>query len=255
MDSVSRHKQFRMQIEPSMHCNLNCRFCDRKRASEKGELEDFEILRRLRDSIAAETGRELAEVRIAGGEPTLYPKINSLIDYLHSEFVIPSDGRVCIQLYTNAIELERIDIERLEKVIPYVSVYPNIRRTLIKKGIFQLLKKLKRKHVCMVVEHETFNIIDAEMLRGFDPVKTCLIPTVITNRTEIYPCCRGQRIEKEIDKVFHVKLKDNNLYKSLWALIKNSDLCSHCPRAHRRVEKYSFIDKMISVVEKRRWFS
>ena len=71
-----------MEIEPSMKCNYNCRYCYASHDNSNEHILSFE---ELVDVIkqAKELGAE--KIIILGGEPTIYPFFLNLLDFINSE--------------------------------------------------------------------------------------------------------------------------------------------------------------------------
>jgi organic radical activating enzyme len=73
------HSIITTQISPEGHCNLTCAYCS-VRNREKSERIELAV---IQDYITKLMSRGLKGVIITGGgEPTLYPKINELIEWL-----------------------------------------------------------------------------------------------------------------------------------------------------------------------------
>jgi len=80
-------------IEPSYSCNLRCRHCSSVGVEER-PISFYWTLRRIVSSYKVE------QIRISGGEPTVYPNLRQLIYWLRSEFGY--GGKIILQ--TNGVE-------------------------------------------------------------------------------------------------------------------------------------------------------
>jgi len=85
-------------ISPEGSCNLNCRYCSVKKRNKHYRIE----LNVIKDYIDKLITRGLkATIITGGGEPTLYPKINELIEFLLKR-------KLSIALITNGTMLKRV---------------------------------------------------------------------------------------------------------------------------------------------------
>lgn len=214
---------FRIEIFPSMKCNLNCPTCDRGR--EGSELSDFGRIKYLYDNIRDDAIFGKSVFRITGGEPTIFPMINELIEYFSG---INPLSRV--DLITNGLELERISAANLKRINPIISVYPltveRLRRSkAVRASLGRRITGLKPN----ILSHDDMS--RPGTIRSGIPVKSVCLSAVLVGDTEnVYPCCRAHRIEQDHKCNYHLKLSSGNLYSKLAGIIENTDLCAHCPR-------------------------
>lgn len=217
---------FFMEIFPSLECNVNCPRCDRGR--EKSILKDFNDIKILYDNLRLDPDCHLTHFRISGKEPTLYPRINGLISFLHR-----LNPKVAIYFYTNAIELRRLTDKSLSQTKLVVSIYRDTKNILRKSKYIKDI--LKSKGIPLKV-----NIFDHEDLKSFgsyksdfDPLLGCFSAVLLCGTKKVYPCCRAHLFEQMYKKKYHLRIHTQNLYQGLKGLIKNTDLCTRCPRIYR----------------------
>jgi MoaA/NifB/PqqE/SkfB family radical SAM enzyme len=97
-----------LHIMPTEMCNLRCVFCSVAQRGESGKL--FPDLKMIQIKSVVEKLKKMglkAIILSGGGEPTIYPQINELLEYLHNE-------KLQIGLITNGVALaEKINPQNL----------------------------------------------------------------------------------------------------------------------------------------------
>ncbi len=114
----SKASSFQVEIFPTLQCNLRCPHCDR--SGEKSVLRDFNDIKILYDNLQKDVIFSISNFRITGGEPTIYPRINGLISFLHG--LAPYSK---IDFITNGLMLKKIAKNHIKKLNLSVSIYPN----------------------------------------------------------------------------------------------------------------------------------
>ncbi|MBN3039974.1 MAG: hypothetical protein JW867_02495, partial [Candidatus Omnitrophica bacterium] len=66
----------------------------------------------------------------------------------------------------------------------------------------------------------------------------CLNAILLCGTKKVYPCCRAHTFEKMYNKNYHYYIDTENLYQKLKDLIKETDLCLHCPRMYEDCKEY-----------------
>lgn len=94
-DGIVNTHPVSLSISPTGKCNLNCDFCYIKNRS-KNTL-DLDVIKHVINQLPS-----LKSVELGMGEPTLYPQINELIEWL-------VDKNIAIGLSTNGLNLDKID--------------------------------------------------------------------------------------------------------------------------------------------------
>jgi GTP 3',8-cyclase len=107
---------FPLRISITDHCNLNCFFCSNEGMPLCCKNTQNINLNSLKFLIKTLAERELKNISITGGEPTLYPKFNELVDFL-DKFSFES-----LFLHTNGINLNNILIKKLAKKFTKIAV-------------------------------------------------------------------------------------------------------------------------------------
>ena len=219
-----------IEIFPTLQCNLNCRYCDRGR--EGSILEDFNEVKILYSNLKKDASFCLSNFRISGGEPTLYPKINELISFLH--IIYPSAK---IYFLTNGVRLDKLTAQSLTGINPLLSIYPSTEERLRKDGYAKSLLKLWGIQVkANTLFHEDMESYGT-LRNDFEPVPWCFVATLVCGTKRVYPCCRAHRLEQMYRKKYHLSIHTPGLYKKLKGIINDTDLCMHCPRVYRDCTK------------------
>jgi uncharacterized Fe-S cluster-containing radical SAM superfamily protein len=163
---------FQIEIIPSLKCNVNCAYCDR--GKENSVLKDFRDIGILYDNLRKDVVFNLANFRISGGEPTLYPKINELISFLHE--LNPYSK---VYLITNGIELCKITRGNLRKIILQVSIYPYTVKILQKsryiRNLFQAVGYKLKPNITFHEDMSAYGRIKID----FPAVDICLDATLL----------------------------------------------------------------------------
>lgn len=94
-----RSKRF-IEIDLTYQCNLGCDNCDRacKTAPSKDRLSIYQIKRFIKESV--DNGLMWKRIRILGGEPTLHPDINRILNLL-IEYKRSHSKKTVIELVSN----------------------------------------------------------------------------------------------------------------------------------------------------------
>ncbi len=195
-------------------------------------LEDFNEVKILYNNLRKDASFRLSNFRISGGEPTLYPKINKLISFLHT-----IDPRANIDFFTNGIRLDKLTAQSLTGIKLLLSIYPSTEK-ILRKDVYvkNLLKSLGMRIKANILFHEDMESYGT-LRNDFDPVPWCFIATLVCGTKRVYPCCRAHRLEQMHRKKYHLYIHTPGLYKKLKGIIKNTDLCTHCPRVYRDCTK------------------
>ena len=94
-----------LQLAPTDACNLDCTFCSVK--NRRGDVLKLDDIKNAIDDFVF---LKLKCVEVTGGgDPTLYPEINELLDYLFQ-------NNLKVGLITNGLELKRISQNFLNKL-------------------------------------------------------------------------------------------------------------------------------------------
>lgn len=226
--SISKEMPIQIEIFPSLQCNINCAYCDR--GNEDSILRDFNDIKVLYNNLRGDPDFNLLNFSISGKEPMLYPKVNELISFLHN---IKPDEK--INFLANGIELNKLSKEHLEKINLFVAIYPHTEKVLQKNKYVVNLFKLKgyrlKTNVFFHEDMESYGTIRND----FDPLSNvfCINAVLICGTKRVYPCCRAHKLEQMYKKEYHFYIDTDNLYKKLKGIIKNTDLCTHCPRMYK----------------------
>ncbi len=98
----SKNHPIVMHIMPTEKCNLNCVFCSVAQRGEEGKLFPDLTMEQIKHTVSFFKSMGLKAVILSGGgEPTIYPNINNLLEYLLSE-------ELEIGLITNGLMLKNI---------------------------------------------------------------------------------------------------------------------------------------------------
>ena len=214
-----------IEIFPTLQCNLHCRYCDR--GKEDSVLEDFNEIKILHNNLKKDPSFRLLNFRISGGEPTLYSRVNELISFLHG-----INSRVKIEFFTNAIGLDKLTAQSLARINLVLSIYPSTEKILKRdrylKGLLGSWGIRIKTNTLFHEDMESYGTVRNDL----DPVFRCFIVTLVCGTKRVYPCCRAHRLEQMYRKRYHLYIDTPDLYKKLMNIIKNTDLCTHCPRMY-----------------------
>ncbi len=81
-EAVRRGRLLSMEIEFSLRCNFNCPYCY---VPHNDELRNELSVREIRDAVCQAKALGARKIIILGGEPTLYPHTQELIDFIYDE--------------------------------------------------------------------------------------------------------------------------------------------------------------------------
>jgi radical SAM protein with 4Fe4S-binding SPASM domain len=95
-DAVRNNRLLTMEIECSLRCNFNCPYCYVPKADT---LRDELTIDEIRDVIAQAQEMGARKIIILGGEPTLYPDLATIIDYIRSRGLE-------VELFTNGTGID-----------------------------------------------------------------------------------------------------------------------------------------------------
>lgn len=98
-----KYYPFDISIELTSRCNFRCSFCY-KSSECVGEDIDFKQLVWIKDNLAG----KVKEIRLMGGEPTIYPFFNDALNLLSDAFLL--------SIVTNGSQLYRYPPEKLKQI-------------------------------------------------------------------------------------------------------------------------------------------
>lgn len=218
-----------VEIMPTLDCPVGCPGCDR--GTIDTDLADFNDVVLLYETVKKEFPH--IQFRLSGGEPTLYPRINELIDLLLNL----EPGRK-IEMATNLLGFERLRMNLLDHLFMMVSVYPSTEQVLKERTAARLFFEyhFKKPIAANILEHEDLAEYGTVRKEDYDPL-TCFGPVLLGGTKKIYPCCRAHRFEQMYGGTYHMQITDNNLVEGLAAMIAKTPLCSRCPRIYEDGKK------------------
>jgi len=216
-----------IEIFPTLQCNLRCRYCDRGKVNSI--LKNFNEIKILYNNLKKDPSFRLLNFRISGGEPALYPKVNKLISFLHDLYPYAK-----VDFLTNLIKIEKLTKKSLSLINLSPSIYPSTEKILRKnKYVMNLFKSQGIRLKSNVLFHEDMESYGKLPRKKFDSLSACFLPTLVCGTKQVFPCCRAHRLEQRYQKIYHLYIHTPNLYGKLKDIIKNTDLCTHCPRVYR----------------------
>lgn len=192
-----------LQLAPTDKCNLNCEFCSvSKRNGDEMEFAD------IKRAVTELWKMELRTVEITGGgDPTMYPAINGLLDFLYRKELkvglitngVALASKVC-KVYLDKLDWLRISLNSLDYV-PTI-VIPHITCTL---GFSYVINEKSTGHTA----HKIKELIDQH-----HPSYVRIVPNCISVES-IVQC---QEIAKQtgLDKLDHsfMQQKKHNVPKN-----------------------------------------
>jgi MoaA/NifB/PqqE/SkfB family radical SAM enzyme len=109
-----------IEVNVTEHCNLKCYGCDHAAPVHAEAFLSVEAFKK--DLAAAVAAVRAVQFKFTGGEPTLHPELEHLIDALR-------DSGICsyITLVTNGVLLHKMDAAIWRKIdVLWVSIYPGV---------------------------------------------------------------------------------------------------------------------------------
>jgi MoaA/NifB/PqqE/SkfB family radical SAM enzyme len=97
---------YHIQLYPTNLCNLNCTFCSCANRNRKDTLSLEDIKRVISDAISL--GCKAVTIS-GGGEPTLHPEINKILEFLFL-------NKLVVGMATNGISLSKVDTSLLDSL-------------------------------------------------------------------------------------------------------------------------------------------
>lgn len=109
MDVFKQRKTFlpninKVEIDITYKCNLKCLGCNRSctQAPTNESVELLDIKQFVEESLIANKKWEL--INILGGEPTLHPEFEKIIEYIHVEYIIKQSPKTKLQVVSNGYD-------------------------------------------------------------------------------------------------------------------------------------------------------
>lgn len=108
---IKKNHPIVLHIMPTEKCNLRCVFCSVAQRGEEGKLFNDLTMEQIKYVVETFIPMGLKAIILSGGgEPTIYPQINELFEYLY-------DKKLDVGLITNGISLEKnIKPDNLDKL-------------------------------------------------------------------------------------------------------------------------------------------
>jgi len=179
-----------IRLETNRSCNLRCRYC----YAESGEWMENELSYEALTDVIRQS-KELGVhsiVVIGGGEPTIHPKFQDLISFIHSLNIVPV-------IFTNTITVTRdlakfLYTKQVSVMGKLDSLRPELQDFLSgRKGTFNRIQKGLN------------NLIEAGLTQVEDPQRLRLGVSFVTNKLnlgeieEIWHFCRQRNIFPNIE--------------------------------------------------------
>lgn len=98
-----KYYPYDISIELTSRCNFNCAFCY-KRSTAKGNDISFDLLREFKHSVVG----KVKEIRLMGGEPTIYPHFQDVVCDLSKDFLL--------SIVTNGSVLHKYSLDTIKKI-------------------------------------------------------------------------------------------------------------------------------------------
>jgi len=101
--SSSKQAQvFKIEWNLGKRCNFNCSYCDEFTHDNKSKHLPFEIAKNTIDKIVEKTQGKKIKINLTGGEPTVNPDIEKIIDYMYANNIdigITTNGSRTFEFY------------------------------------------------------------------------------------------------------------------------------------------------------------
>lgn len=128
-------KVFKIEWNLGKRCNFNCSYCDEYTHDTKSKHIPFEVAKNTIDKIVEKTHGKKIKINLTGGEPTVNPNIEKIIDYMYSKNIdigITTNGSRTLDFY------KKILPKLNSLVFSYHMEYHN--REVIPENIVELKK-------------------------------------------------------------------------------------------------------------------
>lgn len=169
-------------IEPTTYCQLKCPGCYRGLAEENPQRihEELENLKTQVDWFIK--NRNTQTISIAGGEPLMYPKLNTLIEYI-------SNKGLKTKIYTNGIALNQKRLTKLKEagvteVIVHIDKYQRNNSSenemnRLREKYCNLFRKIGGVNLGFIMPLSKQNLDDLEVLSKFFQRNSDIINLVV----------------------------------------------------------------------------
>jgi len=207
----------KIEIDITYDCNLKCMACNRScaQAPSKEQLEFSDIQSFVSESI--KLGKKWELINILGGEPTLHPDFEKIVNFISEEYILPHSPNSVLQVVSNGLTAETRKI--LDKV----------------KGVKNLVIDYNSFKTNNRIEYfSPFNNapIDDEKFKDADYTKACWVTSycgIGLNKYGYYGCASAAGIDRIINKnrggITH--LKDIDTAKIHEQFLKFCPLCGN----------------------------
>jgi radical SAM protein with 4Fe4S-binding SPASM domain len=135
-DAVRNNRLLTMEIEFSLRCNFNCPYCY---VSKEEAIHDELTLEEIMDAIAQAQEMGARKIIILGGEPTIYPDLKMIVDFICSR-------GLQVELFTNGTgiddELAAFFCTRKVRVVLKMNTFDPLLQDRLsgKKGAYAIIQ-------------------------------------------------------------------------------------------------------------------
>lgn len=101
--SEKQAKVFKIEWNMGKRCNFNCSYCDEFTHDNKSKHLPFEVAKKTIDKIREKTVGKRIKINLTGGEPTVNPDIEKIVDYMYSNDIdvgITTNGSRTLDFYS-----------------------------------------------------------------------------------------------------------------------------------------------------------
>lgn len=218
--SEKQSKVFKIEWNMGKRCNFNCSYCDEFTHDNKSNHLPFEVAKKTIDKIREKTVDKKIKINLTGGEPTVNPDIEKIINYMYDNNIdvgITTNGSRTLDFY------KKIFPKLASLIFSYHMEYH--KREVIPENIVEL-KKLQETldrhvhlHVHMMMLPTQFTEADKTIQylkkNNVPVVMRRIRPAYIKDKAATYND-KGQLIEGNIARPFYdgvvtLKMKGNQI--------------------------------------------
>lgn len=100
--STKQAKVFKIEWNMGKRCNFHCSYCDEFTHDNKSKHVSFEVAKNAIDKIVEKTQGKQIKINLTGGEPTVNPNIEKIIDYMYEQGIdvgVTTNGSRKLEFY------------------------------------------------------------------------------------------------------------------------------------------------------------
>ena len=215
--SEKQSKVFKIEWNIGKRCNFNCSYCDDYTHDNFSKHLSLEIAKKTIDKIIEKTKDKKIKINLTGGEPTVNPEIEKIIDYMFNHNIdigITTNGSRTLNFYkkifpklSSLIFSYHMEYHRREVIPENIVSLKKMQDTLdryVHLHVHMMMLPTQFEEAKLTIEYLKFNKVPVIMRR--------IRPAYMKNDKAAYNS-KGQLVDGEIARPFYndiVTLKIKN---------------------------------------------